>query len=59
MKVSGSRFFDGGPHTINQALRDAVEHAITHEEAPTDRCLFGSWGTFRRNVLKTVRKRAL
>ena len=32
---------------------------LVHEEAPTDRRFFGSWGTFRRNVLKTVRKRAL
>ena len=30
-----------------------------HEETPTDRRFFGSWGTFRRNVLKTVRKKAL
>ena len=59
MKVSGSRFFDGGPHAINQALRDVVEHAIAREETPTDRLFFGSWGTFRRNALKRVRKRAL
>ena len=30
-----------------------------HEETATDRRFFGSWGTFRRNVLKTVRKKAL
>lgn len=29
------------------------------EETATDRRFFGSWGTFRRNVLKTVRKKAL
>lgn len=29
-----------------------------HEETATDRRFFGSWGTFRRNVLKTVRKKA-
>ena len=29
-----------------------------HEETTTDRRFFGSWGTFRRNVLKTVRKKA-
>ena len=30
-----------------------------HEETATDRRFFGSWGAFRRNVLKTVRKKAL
>lgn len=29
-----------------------------HEETATDRRFFGSWGTFRRNVLRTVRKKA-
>ena len=29
-----------------------------HEETATDRRFFGSWGTFKRNVLKTVRKKA-
>lgn len=30
-----------------------------NEETPTDRRFFGSWSTFRRNVLKTVRKKAM
>ena len=30
-----------------------------HEETATDRRFFGSWSSFRRNVLKTVRKKRL
>lgn len=32
---------------------------LNHEETATDRRFFGSWSSFRRNVLKTVRKKKL
>lgn len=31
---------------------------VAHEETPTDRRFFGSWRTFKKNVLKSVRKKA-
>lgn len=49
--------YDRGQHAVTWALHDAVEYAIAREEAATDRRFFGSWGTFRRNVLKTMRRR--
>ena len=30
-----------------------------HEETPTDRRFFGAWSSFKRNVLKTVRRKAM
>lgn len=41
------------------AVELAAPKYKAHEETATDRRFFGSWQAFKRNVLKTVRKKAL